>query len=143
MAVQSDDLKDAHARVEVLAKFRAKPEFEPLAVVFKRIANILKGADYSSKTNPALFEEPQEAKLHQQYLEMRENFDSLMRSGDYEGVMMALAKLQVPVNEFFDHVLVMAKDEKVRDNRLALLGEIHGLFSQITDFSRVRVADLG
>jgi glycyl-tRNA synthetase beta chain len=57
--------------------------------------------------------------------------------------MMALAKLQVPVNELFDHVLVMAKDERVRDNRLALLGEIHGLFSQITDFSRVRVADSG
>jgi glycyl-tRNA synthetase beta chain len=57
--------------------------------------------------------------------------------------MGALAKLQVPVNEFFDHVLVMAEDERVRDNRLALLGEIHGLFSQIADFSRVRVADLG
>jgi glycyl-tRNA synthetase beta chain len=143
MAVQSDDLKDAHARVEVLAKFRGKPEFEPLAVVFKRVANILKGVNYSPKTNPALFEEPQEVKLHERYLEMRENFDSLMRSGDYEKVMMALAKLQVPVNELFDHVLVMAKDERVRDNRLALLGEIHGLFSQITDFSRVRVADSG
>jgi glycyl-tRNA synthetase beta chain len=72
MAVQSDDLKDAHARVEVLNKFRGKPEFEPLAVVFKRVANILKGTDYSPKTNPALFEEPQEEKLHQRYLEMRE-----------------------------------------------------------------------
>jgi len=143
LAVQADDLQDAHARVEVLAKFRGKPQFEPLAVVFKRIANILKGADYSPKTNPGLFEEPQEWELHQRYLEMKGDFDSLMKNGDYKGVMAALAKLHVPVNKFFDHVLVMAEDEKVRDNRLALLGEIQGLFSQVTDFSRVRVADLG
>ncbi|UCD71101.1 MAG: glycine--tRNA ligase subunit beta [Syntrophobacterales bacterium] len=143
LAVQADDLRDAHARVEVLAKLREKPQFEPLAVVFKRIANILKGADYRSKTNPGLFEEPQEKELHQRYLEMKGDFDSLMKNGDYKGVMAALAKLHVPVNKLFDHVLVMAEDKKVRDNRLALLGEIHGLFSQVADFSRVRVADLG
>ncbi len=143
LAVQADDLQDAHARVEVLAKFKGTPEFEPLAVIFKRVANILKGADYSPRTNPALFEAPQEKKLHERYLGMKENFDSLMKNGNYEGVMGALAELHVPVNDFFDHVLVMAENERVRDNRLALLGEIYGLFSQVTDFSRVRVADLG
>jgi len=143
LAVQADDLQDAHARVEVLAKLKGKPEFEPLAVIFKRIANILKGADYSPRTNSALFEAPQEKKRHERYLGMKGNFDSLMKNGNYEGVMGALAELHVPVNDFFDHVLVMAENERVRDNRLALLGEIYGLFSQVTDFSRVRVADLG
>jgi glycyl-tRNA synthetase beta chain len=129
--------------VQGLTEFRAKPEFEPLAVVFKRVANILKGIDYSVITNPALFEMPQEVKLHDRYLEMRETFDSRMNEGDYEAVMRALARLRAPVDEFFDHVLVMAEDKRLRDNRLALLGEIHGLFSQVADFSRVMVADFG
>jgi glycyl-tRNA synthetase beta chain len=141
LAVQGDDLQDARSRVEALATFKEKPEFEPLAVVFKRVGNILKGVDYSPKTDPTLFETPQEKKLHEQYLEMKENFDSLMTKGDYEGVMAALAGLHVPVNDFFDHVLVMAEDEEVRGNRVALLGEICALFSQVADFSRVRVAD--
>ena len=143
LAIQGDDLQDARSRVEVLAKFKEQPEFEPLAVVFKRVANILKGVDYSPKTDPAFFETPQEKKLHQQYLEMKENFDSLIKNGNYEEVMGALARLHVPVNEFFNYVLVMAEKEEVRDNRLALLGEIYALFSQVADFSRVRVTDSG
>jgi glycyl-tRNA synthetase beta chain len=141
LAVQGDDLQDARSRVEALATFKEKPEFEPLAVVFKRVGNILKGVDYSPKTDPTLFETPQEKKLHEQYLEMKENLNSLVTKGDYEGVMAALAGLHVPVNDFFDHVLVMAEDEEVRGNRVALLGEICALFSQVADFSRVRVAD--
>ncbi len=143
LAVQADDLQDAHARVEALAKFKGKPEFEPLAVVFKRVANILKGVDYDLKTDPALFETPQENRLHERYLSMKERFTSLMKNGDYEGVIGALARLRVPVDEFFDHVLVMAEDKRLRGNRLSLLGKIHGLFSQVADFSRVRVVDVG
>ncbi len=143
LAVQVDDMRDARSRVEGLTEFKAKPEFEPLATVFKRVANILKGLDYPPTTNPTLFEMPQEGKLYERYLEMRETFDSSMKKGDYEGVMGALVRLHAPVDEFFDHVLVMAEDKRVRENRLALLGEIHGLFSQVADFSRVRVADLG
>ncbi len=142
LAVQSDDFRDAQARVEALARFRGKPQFEPLATVFKRVGNILKGTKYSPKANPALFEEPQERQLHQRHLEMRGDFDSFMRNGEYEGAIAALAELQIPVNEFFDHVLVMAEDVRVRENRLALLGEIQGLFSQVTDFSRLRFTDL-
>jgi glycyl-tRNA synthetase beta chain len=142
LAVQGDDLKDARARVEALAKFKGKPEFEPLAVVFKRVANILKGVKYSTKTNPALFETPQEKKLHELYLEMKGSFALLMKNGDYGGVIAALARLRVPVDEFFDHVLVMAENERLRDNRLASLGEIYGLFSQVADFSRVGGLDL-
>lgn len=143
LAVQGDDLWDARSRVEVLAKFKGKPEFAPLAVVFKRVANILKGVDYSPKTDPALFETPQEKKLHEQYLEMKGDFDSLIKNRDYEEVMGALARLPVPVNEFFNHVLVMAEKEEVRGNRLALLGEIYALFSQVADFARVRVTNSG
>ncbi len=141
LAVQGDDLRDARSRVEALAKFKRKPEFEPSAVVFKRVGNILKGVNYPPKTDPTFFETPQEKKLHEQYVKIKESFDSFMKKGNYEGVMGALASLHGPVNEFFDHVLVMAENEEVRDNRLALLGEICALFSQVADFSRVRVAD--
>jgi len=142
LAVQKDHLVDARARVDALASFRGKPEFEPLAVAFKRVANILKKVEYSSETNPELFETPQEKELHARYLEISETFLSLMEKGDYGGAMVSLAKLRAPVDEFFDNVLVMDENQTLRENRLALLGEICGLFSQVADFSRVGTGDL-
>jgi len=66
-----------------------------------------------------------------------------MEERDYEGAMVALAGLRKPVDEFFDHVLVMAEEKELRENRLALLAEIYGLFSQVADFSRVGIGELG
>ena len=143
LAAQMDDLVDARARIDALARFRQRSEFEPLAVAFKRVANILREVDQSPETNSSLFETRQEGELHKRYLEIREVFSQLVGSSDYEGAMAALARLRKPVDDFFDHVLVMVEDKALRDNRLALLGEIYGLFSQVADFSQVGVGDLG
>ncbi|UCC65980.1 MAG: glycine--tRNA ligase subunit beta [Deltaproteobacteria bacterium] len=143
LAVQGDDLVDARARVEALANFRRRPEFEPLAIAFKRVANILKGVDYKREINPSLFETPQEQDLHRQYQEIEGRVSDLIKRGDYEGASVELAKLRAPVDDFFDHVMVMVENEELRQNRLALLGEVAGLFSQLADFSRVGIGDQG
>jgi glycyl-tRNA synthetase beta chain len=141
LASQLDDLVDARARVEAVARFRGRPEFEPVAVAFKRVANILKGADHKARVDPARFETPQEKALHERYLEIAGRFSALIGGGDYEGALGELATLRPPIDALFDHCMVMAEDKKVRANRLALLGEIAGLFSQMADFSRLGVGE--
>jgi glycyl-tRNA synthetase beta chain len=141
LAVQGDDLVDARARVEAVARFRGRAEFEPVTVAFKRVANILKGVEHQGKVDPALFEAPEEQELHNQYQTIGKRFSSAIKTGDYEKALAALAELRPPVDALFEHVMVMAEDQSVRDNRLALLGEIAGLFSQLVDFSRLGTSE--
>jgi glycyl-tRNA synthetase beta chain len=143
MAVQGDDLVDARARVEALARFRSAPEFEPVTVAFKRVANILKGIDRTGKVNTARFEAPEEGDLHNKYQAIAGKVSTAIKGGVYEKALGELAKLRPPVDAFFDHCMVMAEDQKVRANRLALLAEIAGLFSQMVDFSRLGIGEEG
>ncbi len=143
LAVRFDDLVDARARVEAVDRFRGSPEFEPVAVAFKRVVNILKGVDYNNKVDPARFESTEEKDLHARYQEIGGKFSALITGGDYKGALRELAKLRPPVDALFDNCMVMAEDTQVRDNRLALLGEIAGLFSQMADFSRLGVGEEG
>jgi glycyl-tRNA synthetase beta chain len=143
LAVRFDDLVDARARVEAVATFRGSAEFEPVAVAFKRVVNILKGTDYQNKVDPARFETPEEKALHERYGEIAGKFSASITKGKYVEALAALAKLRPPVDALFDHCMVMAEDKQVRDNRLALLGEIAGLFSQMADFSRLGVGEEG
>jgi len=137
LAIQGDDLADARARVEAVARFRGTPEFEPITVAFKRVANILKGVDHQGQVDTACFEAPEEGDLHKQYQTIERRFSAAIKGMAYEKALVELAKLRLPVDAFFDHCMVMAEDQKVRANRLALLGEIAGLFSQLVDFSRL------
>jgi glycyl-tRNA synthetase beta chain len=143
LAVQGDDLVDARARVEAVTGFRGTPEFEPVTVAFKRVANILKGIDRTGKIDSSRFEAPVEEDLHKKYRAIEKSVSAAIKEMAYEKALAELAKLRLPVDAFFDHCMVMAEDKKVRVNRLALLAEIAGLFSQLIDFSRVGTGEAG
>lgn len=143
LACQGDDLVDARARIEALARFRERGEYEPVAVAFKRVANILRGIDSRGSVNPELFEIPEEGALHESYKGIVGKFTSAVETGDYEEALAALAALRGGVDAFFDRCFVMVDDIKVRQNRLALLGEIAELFSHIADFSRLGIGEGG
>jgi glycyl-tRNA synthetase beta chain len=141
LADSIDDLLDARARVEAVAKFRGTPEFEPVTVAFKRVANILKGVDHRGKVDISRFEVPEEGDLHKQYQTIEKRFAAAIKGMAYEKALAELARLRAPVDAFFDHCMVMAEDKVVRANRLALLGEIAALFSQVADFSRLGIGE--
>jgi glycyl-tRNA synthetase beta chain len=63
----------------------------------------------------------------------------LVERRDYGGALAALAELRAPVDTFFDDVMVMTDDDKIRSNRLALLGELRALFLEIADISRLSI----
>ena len=119
-------------RLEALHEVRseAREDFEHLAVAFKRAKNILERRCRLPWT-PALFSEAAERELHAAVARLTG------RDGGYEARLRSLAALRAPVDRFFDDVLVMAEDPKIRANRLGLLSEALSLFYRIADISKL------
>jgi glycyl-tRNA synthetase beta chain len=127
-----DDPHEAWLRLKALHRVRseAREDFEHLAVAFKRAKNIL-GGQPATAVDAGLLTEAAERELHSA-VERLSGTD-----GSYEGRLRALAGLRAPVDRFFDDVLVMAEDEKVRANRLGLLAQALSLFYRIADISKL------
>jgi glycyl-tRNA synthetase beta chain len=127
-----DDPHEAWLRLKALHRVRseAREDFEHLAVAFKRAKNIL-GQQPAAKVDAGLLTEAAERELHAAVGRLAGT------NGSYEGRLRALAGLRAPVDRFFDDVLVMAEDEKVRANRLGLLSQALSLFYRIADISKL------
>lgn len=136
IAAGFDDLIDVRARITALAEFKTHPDFEPLAVAFKRVGNIIKGG-VDAPVDPALFQEDAERVLCEAVGTVRTTADGLISSGAWLDALTEIATLRGPVDNFFDRVMVMAEDQRVRTNRLALLTTIARLFGKIADFSKI------
>jgi glycyl-tRNA synthetase beta chain len=132
-----DELLDVQHRIDALRGAREWKDFESIVIGFKRAMNILKGASYKKKINPALFLEDAEKNLYQSFLKSKEEIDSHLHKRDYESSLLEMTQMKKPIDEFFDKVMVMVEDEATRTNRLALLDEIGTLFLRIADFSKL------
>jgi glycyl-tRNA synthetase beta chain len=137
----AEDLVDARKRLEALKAIRKSKNFEPLAVSFKRIRKILEKAGVTtSETHPVqseLFEAEAERALFTGMRSAAIRVDVEKRSGRYKEALEVIAGLRPDVDRFFDQVLVMAEQEAVRRNRLALLSELLRQFTTIADFSEL------
>lgn len=131
-----DDVLDALERVRALAELKGREDFEPLAVAFKRVGNIIKGG-VDQAVDAGLFEAPCEGALWNALQQVQGTVLAATAAGRYGEALQAIAGLRAPVDAFFDGVMVMAKDDAVRNNRLALLTGVAALFQGIADFSRI------
>lgn len=134
-----EDVPDVIARAGAVAELRKRPDFEPLATAFKRVANILKGAGAGADPDPGRFAEDAERALWAAFTDVRNRVDARLGEADYGQSLQILAELKEPVDRFFDAVLVMDENEGVRANRLALLGSINATFTRIADFRQLTV----
>ena len=142
MKASSDVPLDVALRTEAISQVRPTPDFEPLAVSFKRIENILKQAGGVNKyakqaVDPALLAAGAEADLQAAVANLREQVSSLKQAGEYVAALTAIASLRPAVDRFFDDVLVMAKDASVKNNRLTFLAHVLTEFSTIADFAEI------
>jgi glycyl-tRNA synthetase beta chain len=136
VAVSFDNLNESEARMAALAEFRQRSDFEPLAVAFKRVCNIVKeGIDIP--VDAGLFQDDAERDLARAFDAVASAARSKIGEKDFLAALTEIAGLKSPVDAFFDRVMVMAEDERVRNNRLALLTAIARLFGAIADFSRI------
>jgi glycyl-tRNA synthetase beta chain len=131
-----DDVLDMQRRIEALQQVKKVPDFEALAIAFKRVVNILAGAG-SGAVSPGLFEEQAERDLHQKYLSLCGQVQSLMHKKEYLPALKLIATLRTEVDNFFDTVMVMVEQEAIRTNRLALLQEVSSLFVNFADFTKL------
>jgi glycyl-tRNA synthetase beta chain len=136
LAVSADDPVDALRRIQALDALRQEADFEPLAVAFKRVVNIIKGG-LDQTVAVTLFEAPCEQALLTALQDVEQGFRQAVAGGDYARALRTVATLRGPVDALFDGVMVMAPEQRVRDNRLALLTSVARLFQGIADFARI------
>ena len=133
------DLVGTSEKIKALQAFRTNPEFEPISIAFKRVDNILK--DFGNpKVDIALFITDAERNLYSAVNEIKGQIIGGIEKNDYNLALKEMARLRPPVDAFFEGVMVMDKDEKVRFNRLSLLAEISAVFHKIADFSKIVTA---
>ena len=142
LAAEREDVVSVRERVEALRELRRERDFETLALGFKRVVNILKkeedaGLDVSG-VDVELFEKDEEAELYEAYRSAAERIDEFVEKRNWEGACEALIDLKEPVDAFFNEVMVMADDERLRRNRVALLNELRGLFWRVADISKIQ-----
>jgi glycyl-tRNA synthetase beta chain len=138
----SDDVVDAIARAQAVTKVRPSADFESISIAFKRIKNILRQAAETEKQaanaiDANAFQEAAEKELAAQIPHTASIVDAFRAQRDYQRALLEISKLRPAVDLFFDKVMVMVDDERVRANRLALLQSLLKEFSTIADFSEI------
>jgi glycyl-tRNA synthetase beta chain len=142
LAAGAEDVVDAVARAEAVAKVRPSSDFESISVAFKRMKNILRQAAETKKKiaepfNPAALKDEEEKKLADAVPGVAKKVKDLSASRQYEPALHEISRLRPPIDAFFDKVMVMVEDESLRAQRLGLLQTLVNEFSSIADFSEI------
>jgi len=133
-----DRLDDILERLDAVKIFSALPEAASLAAANKRISNILKKNEgVHGEVQPKLLAEPAEQTLYGAMTETRQAVDQAFAKADFSATLKALAALRDDVDAFFNEVMVMAEDQALRTNRLALLQSLHAMMNRVADISRL------
>ena len=143
VSVSVDDVPNVRNRVKALEALKARPDFEPLAIGFKRVVNIIrKSGQTAENAVPAavdtkLFEHDSEGALLNELKAVDQKVARAMAGNSFDQALVEIASLRDAVDRFFDGVMVMAEDPAIRGNRLALLGQVAALFGKFADFSKL------
>lgn len=125
-------------RLDAVRAFAQMPEAASLAAANKRITNILKKSDINTgQVQPDVLVEDSEKKLFTDMTAVKPQADQKFAAGDYTGTLKTMAQLHDDVDAFFTHVMVMADDQKLRNNRIALLKQLHTMMNQVADISKL------
>ncbi len=138
VAQNPDRLDNIIERLDAVHAFAALPEAESLAAANKRITNILKKTEGASgAVQQGLLKEVAEEGLYSAIARLKPQVDTTFAKGDFAGTLKALAHLRNDVDAFFNDVMVMAEDAQLRNNRIALLSDLHGMMNQVADISKL------
>jgi glycyl-tRNA synthetase beta chain len=142
LAAGCDDVVDAVARAQALTAVRPSPDFESISIAFKRMKNILRqateaGRHAAENLDLKVLLEPAEKDLAVQVPKTAKTVAQLSEQRNYQQALLEVSRLRPVIDHFFDKVMVMTEDDRVRSNRLALLQTLLKEFSTIADFSEI------
>jgi glycyl-tRNA synthetase beta chain len=129
-------LADLMRRTEALGAFKSHPEYNGFLTAIKRVRNITPDGELP-EVRDELLKAGEERALKEALDKVRAGVVGSLKEHKFAEAIEGFTALTGPVNCFFDHVLVMEKDEELRNNRLALLRDIWALASSVADFSRL------
>jgi len=136
LACHLDPMVETVEKIRSLETFKERKEFEPLLGTVKRVVNILK-EPVDQTVDPNKFVNQAEKDLYKQVTACEQELKEALAARDHNAALERLSQLKEPIDRFFDEVLVLDEDLSLRQNRLALLTQIAGLFQQVADFSRI------
>jgi len=131
-----DNIYYSYLRLKALDSLKESAQFEPAVLIAKRVNNILRDQP-RYKINPELLMEKEERELYTTFCIIRDNVLPLIAKGDFTKAQRIMFRVRSTINDFFDNILVMTEEKRIRRNRLALLQEISKLFILVADYSRV------
>lgn len=134
---RNDDFADICARAAALNDFVNSADAPALIQAAARAANLVKKMESETAINPQLFESPAESALHEAVVSASKEVLAAAVKYDYARVLAEAAKLVAPINKFFDDVMVMVEDERVKDNRLALLSAVRDVTHAAGDLNKI------
>ena len=136
LSANIDSLVDVRQKVVALSDLKKQPYFEPLAITFRRVVSIL-NEESDGDIQTSLLSEPAEKKLYDEYRRVKEPVENHLSKKQFPQALEKIVEIKETVDEFFEHIMVMTKEDKLRKNRLRLLKHISLLFSNIADFSKI------
>ena len=141
ISVNFEQINQLRSRIDQLKKFMTESEeFESLALTFKRVRNILKNQDESLPVDENLFREPCESDLWEAYQALKDDISASVERGDYFEALNLMVRLRKPVDDLFDGVEILTKeDTQLRNNRVGMLQNLARLFLSLADFSKFSI----
>lgn len=136
-SVEFNDINKTKNKIESISEIREAVDINSLATAFKRVVNILKGQTHFAKFNKKYITENAEIMLFQEALRANEVVEQNLKQNNFRKAIKQLTDLKPSIDRFFDEVLVMDENVKIRENRLSLLSKIRELYFKIADFSKL------
>ncbi len=136
LSIGMDDVYVTYLKIKAVSKQMASKDMTKAIQAFVRVGNLAKKAE-TIEVKETLFNTAEEINLYKAYVSAASAVDSLIEGQDYHGAIDAMMDLTAPIDTFFDKVMVMDKDEAVKNNRLALLKSIAVMVNKVADFSKV------
>ncbi|MDQ7031666.1 MAG: glycine--tRNA ligase subunit beta [Desulfonauticus sp.] len=138
-----DNIYDTYLRLQALTEFSKEKEFESAVLTFKRVANIIKKQanknEFFLEIKVDLLKEPEEQKLYLKIQEFKPRFETFFRQKNYKQALELLLDLKPVVDNFFDNVMVMCKEQDLRKNRLTMLKNMTMLLADLADFDALQI----
>lgn len=125
-----------YLKVRALQNLTKREDYENIIQVFKRVGNIIPDG-FSGKVDVYLFQTPQEKELYENVISVKDEYLRLINDKQYEESLVKLIELKPYIDGFFDNVMIMVEDEKLKQNRLGILSEINELFRYFADFTKI------
>lgn len=139
--MKTGNIADCAKRVKDLHSARKNPDFEAITLSFKRAKNILRQAGINLKMeNPdeAIFEKDEEKRLYRAITEMSVKLKNHVSIRDYEKGLSEILSIKPCLDSFFDNVMVMVEDKRIRENRLRIVNSMVRLFEEVADLSQIQ-----